>query len=195
MDTWDTETTAERERVPVWLVEFSQIWAAQSATQYQQEYKEVRNLARVANVPPFVIMVRMFRDTYQITHETTKEQFRQAADKQMAADGGQMFLHLAAIPTGEAERAQYARELEEKTAQAAVQMKEAMDANDDQRFQVASEIWGQAQETWLIVTQSMTLEKARAVMVGFAAAGKLNKWMDEAIPGPPPCVFDLYKKL
>jgi hypothetical protein len=48
MDRWDTETTAEREHVPAWLVELSQLWATQSATnnRYREEYQQIRRLAR-----------------------------------------------------------------------------------------------------------------------------------------------------
>ena len=73
-------------------------------------------------------------------------------------------------------------------------MKKAVDTNDEQRFKQASEVWSQAQGTWLIIAQHMTPGKAHAVMVGFATAGELNTWMEQEIPGPPPCVFDLYKQ-
>lgn len=66
MDTWDTETTAEQERVPEWLVDISQLWTTQSATnpRYREEYQHIRRLARAAGVPPFIMILRMFRDTY-----------------------------------------------------------------------------------------------------------------------------------
>ena len=69
MDRWDTETTIERERVPEWLIEITQLWTSHSSTnpRYQEEYRQTRQLARAANVPPFVIILRMFRDTYQVT--------------------------------------------------------------------------------------------------------------------------------
>lgn len=92
MDKWDDESAAERERVPYWMIEFSQLWAAQSATQYPQEFAEWRRLARAANVPPFVIVLRLFRDTYEVTPSTDREKFRAATEKQMRENGGKMFL-------------------------------------------------------------------------------------------------------
>jgi hypothetical protein len=194
MDIWDDETTAERERVPEWLVEVAQLWTAQSATQYREEYQQVRRLARASHVPPFVIILRMFRDTYQVTKATTKEQFKRTLDKQIAADGGQMFIHLATIPPEEDQRAAYASELEERAAKAVEAMKEAVDKNDERTFQTAAKECSIAQETWLVVAQGMTPEKARTVMVSFAMAGELNRWMEEQIPGPPPLIFKLYKQ-
>jgi hypothetical protein len=195
VDKWDTETTAEREHVPIWLVEFTQLWTTQSATnnRYQEEYQQVRRLARSANVPPFVIMLRMFRDTYQITETSTREQFKQAMDKQVAADGGQMYLKLASIPTEEAQRAAYAQELEEKVAKAVEAMKEAINADDDAKFQEASAISGQSQEMWLIVAQQMTPKQARLIIVDFAQ-NEVTRWMEEQRPGPPPLIFERYKK-
>jgi len=92
MEQWDDESAAEREAVPLWLVEFSRLWAAQSATQYKQEFAEWRRLARAANVPPFIVVLRLFRDTYGVTPATTREAFKAATARQMQANGGQMFL-------------------------------------------------------------------------------------------------------
>ncbi len=196
MDRWDTETTAEREHVPEWLVELSQLWTTQSATnnRYREEYQQIRRLARAANVPPFVIILRMFRDTYQVTETTTREQFQKRMDKQIEADGGQMFMHLATVPSEEDQRAAYAQELEEKIAKAVETMREAVKTDDDAQFRAAAEISGQSQEMWLIVAQRMTPEQARAAMVDFAQ-NEMTRWMEQRIPGPPPLILDRYKKM
>ena len=189
MDIWDIETTAEREHVPGWLVEVAQLWTAESSAKYPEEYQEIRTLARAANVPPFVVVTRLFRDTYQITPQTTREGFHQAVEKQTGAHEGRMFLKRA-NPSQE----EQARELEARTIQAAVDLEKAMDANDLKKLQMAAAIWNQSQEAWLMLTQGMTQEKAHAVMIGFAAAGGLNAWMEQKHPGPPPTVFHLYNK-
>ncbi len=195
MDTWDTETTMERERVPEWLVDVAQLWTSQSATnpRYRDEYQQVRRLARAGGVPPFIIILRMFRDTYQVTPETTREQFQKRMDKQIEADGGEMFMHLATVPSEEAQRAAYASELEEKVAKAVEAMREAVADDDDAKFKEASAVSGQSQEMWLIVAQNMTPEQARTVMVDFAQ-NEVTRWMEERIPGPPPLIFDRYRK-
>jgi hypothetical protein len=195
METWDIETTAERENVPEWLVEIAQLWTSQSATdpKYREEYQQTRRLARASHVPPFVVILRMFRDTYHVTSETTRAQFQRTMDEQIKADGGQMFMTLAAIPPEEDQRAAYAEELEEKAVKAVEAMKAAVDEDSEQKFKAAAEC-GTAQLTWLVIAQRMTLEKAYAVMVGYATAGELNKWLEERRPGPPPLIFNQYKK-
>ena len=194
MDTWNTETTAEKERIPEWLVEIAELWTAQSATSslYQEEYQQIRRLARAANIPPFVLIVRMFRDTYRVTAMTTKEQFQRCVDEQIAADGGQMFMHLAIVPSEENQRVAYAQELEEKAVKAAAIMKESIDADDDQKFKAASAECGRDQETWLIIAKRMTPEQARSAMVRFAQTD-VTRWMEERLPGPPPLIFDCYR--
>jgi hypothetical protein len=92
MENWGNESTAEREQVPDWLVDFCQIWAADSSARYPQEFAEWQRLAQAANVPPFVTVLRMFRDTYGITPTTTVEEFKEKERKQTEADGGKMFL-------------------------------------------------------------------------------------------------------
>lgn len=195
MDTWDTETAAEREHVPQWLVEVAQLWTSQSATtpRYHDEYQQIRRLARASHIPPFVVILRMFRDTYQVTPETTRQQFQASMDKQIAADGGEMFMKLSAVPREEDQRAAYAGELEEKVAKAVEHMREAVDTNDDAKFREAAALSGQAQEMWLIVAQAMTPEQARTIMMDFAQ-NEVTRWMEERTPGPPPLIFNRYKE-
>ena len=50
-----------------------------------------------------------------------------------------------------------------------------------------------AQLFWLQASQGMSPEKANAVLVGFALAGEVQRWMEERQPGLPPTVLDLYK--
>ena len=194
METWDTYTTVQREHVPEWLVDIAQLWTSQSATtsQYQEEYKQIRRLAKAAQVPPFVIIVRMFRDTYQVSDTTTQEQFQKRMDDQLKADGGQLFMRLAAIPSEEAQRVAYVKELEENVAKAAEVMHEAVKTDDDTTFRQAAATSGRSQEMWLIVAQNMTPEQARATMIDFAQQ-EVTQWMEERRPGPPPSIFIRYQ--
>ena len=195
MDLWDTETTTEREHVPEWLVEWAQLWTSQSATnpKYREEYQQTRRLARASNVPPFVIILRMFRDTYQITPKTTREQFLKLMDKQIEADGGKMFMTLATVPSEEAQRAAYAEELEEQAAKIIALMRETVNDDDEEKFKAAAYECGAIQETWLVITQHMTPQKAHEVMVEFAL-NEVTHWMEARIPGPPPLIFERYRK-
>lgn len=114
-------------------------------------------------------------------------------DKQIEADGGQMFMHLATVPSEEGQRAASAQELEEKIAQAVQTMREAIKTDDDAQFRAAAQVSGQSQELWLIVAQRMTPEQARATMIDFAQ-NEMTRWMQERIPGPPPLILDRYKQ-
>jgi hypothetical protein len=192
VEKWDIETTAEREHTPIWLVEIAQLWTAQSTKSYQKEYQEIRRLARASNVPPFVIILRMFRDTYHVTETTTQDQFVEAMNQQMDTDGGQMFMELATWPSEEAQLAAYAQELREKVEKAVETMQEAINEGNNAKFQEAAAISGHAQKTWLVVTQKMTPEQAHAVVVDFAH-NEMTRWMEERRPGPPPLIFERYK--
>ena len=65
-------------------------------------------------------------------------------------------------------------------------MEEAINADDQPRFEHMAQKYIEAQETWLIIARNMTPEKAKSVMIGFATGGELNKWLEENRPGPPP---------
>ena len=114
-------------------------------------------------------------------------------DKQVAADGGEMFMYLAAVPSEEDQRAAYVSELEEKGVKAVERMREAIADDDDAKFKEAAATSGQSQEMWLIIAQHMTPEQAHEVMTNFAL-NEVIRWMEERISGPPPLIFDRYKK-
>ncbi|GLV55986.1 hypothetical protein KDH_28300 [Dictyobacter sp. S3.2.2.5] len=193
MDTWNTETTMQHERVPAWLVEFAQLWTSQSATNphYREEYQQIKRLASAANVPPFLITLRLFRDTYQVQPTTTWDQFHARIDTQIAASGDQLQLHLNVLPTEEVQRAAAAKALQDTAARAVTTMEEAIQTDDNATFQEAAAHCGQAQEQWLIVAQQMTPEQARTLMVDFAQH-ELTRWMQARLPGPPPLIFDRF---
>jgi len=92
MQNWDEMSISEREQVPYWLVEFSQLWAADSAARYPQEFANWRALAEKDGVPPFVVVLRIFRDTYGVSPTTTKEAFKEQTRKQAESHGGEMYL-------------------------------------------------------------------------------------------------------
>jgi hypothetical protein len=58
-----------------------------------QEFANWRTLAQKDEVPPFVIVLRMFRDTYGVSPTTTKEAFKEQTRKQTESHGGKMYLH------------------------------------------------------------------------------------------------------
>ncbi|GLV61132.1 hypothetical protein KDH_79490 [Dictyobacter sp. S3.2.2.5] len=189
MDTWNTETTMEKERVPAWLVMFAQLWTSQSATTpyYREEYQQIKRLVRAATVPPFIIVLRLFRDTYQVQPQTTWEQFYTRMDAQInnLAGDGQMLLHLGMLPIEEVQRASHAKDLQNTAVRAVDSMEQAITADDDAAFREAAAQCGQAQEQWLIVAHHMTPEQARTLMVDFAQH-ELTHWMHTRLPGPPP---------
>ena len=90
------------------------------------------------------------------------------------------------------ERGEYIRELEKLIPQFQQDMHQAAMRKDSQALTRLSQGFNMAQTDWLQVARGMSLEKARAVMVGFAM-GELTKWMEERRPGPPPSVLTLYE--
>jgi hypothetical protein len=94
---------------------------------------------------------------------------------------------------GDMERGEFITQLEDAIQQAAQRMDKAQRKDDMARFHMAAEVWRQAQILWLQAAQSISAEKAQAVMICFAAGGELAKWLDEKRPGPPPSVLVLYK--
>jgi hypothetical protein len=94
---------------------------------------------------------------------------------------------------GDVERNEFIKKCEEMIQQFEQQMHQAVMREDGNTLSSLTEGWRLAQESWLVVAQWMSPEKARAVMVGFAMNELIN-WMNERRPSLPPSVLTLYSE-
>lgn len=91
------------------------------------------------------------------------------------------------------ERDEFIKNIEYAIEETSKKMESAIRQDNMAQFAIACETWRQSQLLWLQATQEMSPEKAQTVMIGFAVAGKLDRWVEERCPGPPPSILSSYK--
>jgi len=95
---------------------------------------------------------------------------------------------------GEMTEEEFLRELEQLIEQWSGQIEQAAQQGDIMLIEGTVRAWTQAQGLWLQHARGMSIEKAKAILISFAAVGEFSEWSDGQKSGPPPTVLSLYPK-